>query len=461
MSKIEKEIKSYFEDVLKHDDQYESIVKKANFQKREKKEKKEIFNFMKMKNILKFALPCLVVVAIAVVSIVLLTGNKNPNVEKETSAVVQLNVNPSISFVVSDDGKVLSVYGENDEGKMIISGEVFIDLSIEDAIEKVIELENQTGYLVSGNVSAEENKITVTIEGDSEELLNQLNDKVNTAVQSICDELNIQENLEIAKTKAKENLVNRALKLDPTLTQEKAESMSSEDLVKYISACQIEKVSIPTEELEELYNSFKLQEIKLLEKEETKAVINTLDATYLNIKNSYNQMYNALVEAQKALNDTYVEWFIKEESAYQKALKGYHEAKTKVIVLENEISKMDDSDLMKNFKEIELAASKQALVICEQALDTAKAAAESIVNGLNAAIETALENMEEFYNNLPEEIKTKVTESLSNLETKINDIKDKAFDEFETKYKDEIENAIASLENQKQALIDSLKEQPE
>ena len=54
MSKIEKEIKSYFEDVLKHDDQYESIVKKANLQKREKKEKKEIFNFMKMKNILKF-----------------------------------------------------------------------------------------------------------------------------------------------------------------------------------------------------------------------------------------------------------------------------------------------------------------------------------------------------------------------------------------------------------------------
>ena len=77
MSKIEKEIKSYFEDVLKHDDQYESIVKKANLQKREKKEKKEIFNFMKMKNILKFALPCLVVVAIAVVSIVLLTGNKS------------------------------------------------------------------------------------------------------------------------------------------------------------------------------------------------------------------------------------------------------------------------------------------------------------------------------------------------------------------------------------------------
>ena len=46
MSKIEKEIKSYFEDVLKHDDQYESIVKKADLQKTQKKEKKEIFDFI-------------------------------------------------------------------------------------------------------------------------------------------------------------------------------------------------------------------------------------------------------------------------------------------------------------------------------------------------------------------------------------------------------------------------------
>ena len=457
MSKIEKEIKSYFEDVLKHDDQYESIVQKANLQKSGKKDKKESFSFMKMKNILKFALPCVLVIAIAVVSIILLTDKKNPVVEKEEAAIVQLNVNPSISFVVSDDGKVLSVYGENDEGKMIVSGEVFINLSIEDAIEKVIELEKQTGYLVSGNVTTDENKITVTIEGDSEELINTLNDKVNTTVKNICDELNIEENLEVIKTQAKENLVNRALDLDPTLAKEDADKMSSQDLVKYISACQIEKVSIPTEDLEELYNSFKLQEIKLLDKEETKAVLETLDSSYLSFKESYSQMYNVLVEAQNALNDAYVEWFIKEESAYQKALDGYYEAKTKVIVLENEISKMAEDDLMKQFKELELSGYKQALVICEQTLETAKIAAENIVEGLNNAIEIALENMEEFYNSLPEEIKTKVTKSLSDIENKINTVKKNAFEEFENKYKDEIEKAVESLKTQKQTLIDSLK----
>ena len=109
------------------------------------------------------------------------------------------------------------------------------------------------------------------------------------------------------------------------------------------------------------------------------------------------------------------------------------------MVLENEISKMEETDLMKPFKEMELAGYKQALTVCEQALDTAKLAATNIVDGLNQALDAALENMEEFYNTLPSEIKTEVTNALTDLETKINAAKDKAFEEFETKYKSEIE----------------------
>ena len=458
MSKIEKQIKSYFEDVLKHDDQYESIVQKANLQK---KEKKENFDFMKMKRILKFAIPCCLVIVAAVAAIILLGCNKNPGLTKEEGAVVQVNVNPSISFVVSEDGTVISVYGENDEGKMLVSGEIFIDLPIDEAIEKIIEIENETGYLVSGNVEANENKISITIEASKDEVLNSINDKVNNKVNEVCEKLNIKENLEIVKTKALDSLVNRALELDPTLTKEEAEQKSAEELLKHISASHIEKISIPTEELEELYNNFKLHEIKLVEKEETKAVIDGLDSAYQTLKNSYNDMYNALVEAQTLLNDTYVEWFIKEDSVYQEALKAYLDAKTKVIVLENEISKMEETDLMKPFKEMELAGYKQALTVCEQALEAAKLAATNIVDGLNQALDAALENMEEFYNTLPSEIKTEVTNALTDLETKINAAKDKAFEEFETKYKSEIESAFNNLKTQKQTLIDSLKKDGE
>ena len=150
-----------------------------------------------MKRILKFAIPCCLVIVAAVAAIILLGCNKNPGLTKEEGAVVQVNVNPSISFVVSEDGTVISVYGENDEGKMLVSGEIFIDLPIDEAIEKIIEIENETGYLVSGNVEANENKISITIEASKDEVLNSINDKVNNKVNEVCEKLNIKENLEI------------------------------------------------------------------------------------------------------------------------------------------------------------------------------------------------------------------------------------------------------------------------
>ena len=133
----------------------------------------------------------------------------------------------------------------------------------------------------------------------------------------------------------------------------------------------------------------------------------------------------------------------------------------KIDFVENEISKMEETDLMKSFKEMELAGYKQALTVCEQALEAAKLAATNIVDGLNQALDAALENMEEFYNTLPSEIKTEVTNALTDLETKINTAKDKAFEEFETKYKSEIESAFNNLKTQKQTLIDSLKKDGE
>lgn len=454
MSKIEKKIKSYFEDSLKFDDQYENIVRKANLQK---KEKKESFIFMKKSNVLKFAIPCFLLVIALVVGIVLLGGGNNPPLGKEEGAVVQMNVNPSVSFVVSEEGTVISVYGENDEGKMLVNGEVFVDLTLEEAIEKILELEKETGYLVSGNVSEEENKISFTIEADKEAVMKSLNDKVTATVNTVCEELNIKENLEVVKNNAKDSLVARALELDPTLTEEAAKAMESHELLKYISACQLEKVSIPTEQLEELYNNYKNQQVVLVEREETKAVIDQLDSTYQTLKDSYDEMYNVLVQAQTLVNDAYAEWFLKEGSVYQESLKAYQEAKAKVIVLENEIAQMQENDLMKPFKEMELTGYKQALSLCEQALPAAKQAADEIVKGLNQAIESALANMDEFYANLPEEVKTQVTNSLQDLETKINTAKDNAFNEFETKYKAELEAAIEQASTYKQNLIGSLK----
>ena len=287
MKKVKNTIKAYINNNLKHDDQFHVISKRLNLHKSEKEE-----NFSFMKKYLKVALPVtLFALIITAALVVILMGNKPGVVTDEPVAVVQMDVNPSISFTVDDENNVVSVYGENDEGKMIISGEKLVGLKLDEAIEKVITIETETGYLLKGSVSAEENNITISIEANTEEISNNIKENIQNAVSSICDELKIEEKLEVAKSNLKDKLVQRALSIDPTLTEEAAKEMTNDQLLAYITGCHLEKVSLPTKELEDLYDKVKVQKINILEKEETKKVIDKLDENYQSFKNNYQEMY--------------------------------------------------------------------------------------------------------------------------------------------------------------------------
>lgn len=452
MKKVKNTIKAYINNNLKHDDQFHVISKRLNLHKSEKEE-----NFSFMKKYLKVALPvALFALILTAALVVILMGNKPGVVTDEPVAVVQMDVNPSISFTVDDENNVVSVYGENDEGKMIISGEKLVGLKLDEAIEKVITIETETGYLLKGSVSAEENNITISIEANTEEISNNIKENIQNAVSSICDELKIEEKLEVAKSNLKDKLVQRALSIDPTLTEEAAKEMTNDQLLAYITGCHLEKVSLPTKELEDLYDKVKVQKINILEKEETKKVIDKLDENYQSFKNNYQEMYQNLINAQEALNEAYVNNFINEESAYQKALEQYNTLKQEVIKLQNEIANMEDS-IQKTIQQ-ELLKGKEAILEGYLvALNTTKDVANKALEVANNLIDTILKDMDNFYNNLPSEIKTEVTESLADMEDKINNAKDNMFKEFEDKYKGQIENAYNKSANKKQELIDQLK----
>ena len=451
MRKVKNTIKAYINKNLDHSDQFEKISSRLNLQKIEKKQEN---SFMKLSKALKIVVP--LVVLIVIIGIIAIVGPFPKVNASEGAAVIQMDVNPSISFVVDDDGTVISVYGENDEGKMIIDGETIVGEKLEDAIEIIINIEAETGYLLRGKVSKDSNNISISIEADNKKIAEVIQNKVEKSVNEICDKLNIEEQLEIAKTNAKEKLVTRALAIDPTLTSEQANNMTNEDLIKYISVCQIEKIDIPTKEIEELYNKVKYQKIQLVEKEETKVIIDKLDDAYQAVKEGYNGLYQALLDAQVNLNDTYVKWFISEDSEYQKALKTYQDYKLEVLKLENEISQMEDG-LEKTIKEGILEANKKILEGYLVALNITKEAANTIVTTLSNIIDQALNNMEQFLSELPTEIKTEINESLTNLEVKLNTAKDSVFKEFEEKYKEQIEFSKKQVQEYKDNLVNQLK----
>ena len=453
MSKLKNRITAYIKDNLKHEDQFDNIKSKLNLQFKKKEEKCSLMNFRKS---MKLILPCVLLVICTIIGIILVTGN-SPVVDAKAIAVVQMDVNPSISFVVDENNIVLSVYGENDEGKMIINNEEIVGLKLELAVEKIITIESQTGYLITGDIQTEKNKISFSIESDKDSITNDLENKINKCVSNTCDKLNIEENIEFVKSKAKEKLVKRVTSLDPTVSLEKANEMTNEQLLAYISGCQLEKINIPTQQLEELYNNIKKQEITFVEKEETKKFIDSLDSTYQTLMKSYNELYIGLITAQEKLNESYVTYFINETSQYQMAVKKCQELKLEVLKLEQEVSQMEESP-SKKVKEQILKVQKEKLDLQIKTLDITKVVATEALDLLNKVIDTTLVKMDEFYNNLPDEIKTDMQKSLSNLEQLINEKKSNCFKEFEEKYKAQIENAYNNSKQYKQQLIEQLKQ---
>ena len=95
---------------------------------------------------------------------------------------VTVDVNPSIEFMVDDQNKVVSVTALNDDGSILIAGEAIIGMQAEDAVEYVVSLATETGYIVKGNVSAEENEVKISVSGDSkyaEQLLKKTEEKIS------------------------------------------------------------------------------------------------------------------------------------------------------------------------------------------------------------------------------------------------------------------------------------------
>ena len=412
-------------------------------------------NYMK-KSFLKIALPCILGLCLIVGVVLGITLSKK-NVEKsEPTAVVQMDVNPSVSFVVDNNGKVVSIYGENDEGKMILTGETFTGLKLEVAIEKILNEESKTGYIV--NISGTDSqKISFNIECETVAISDELEAKIRDSVEKTCEKLKVNEKIEITKTQTKEALVKRAMELDPTLTEEAANAKSIQELVSYIMGCQIEKINIPTEELENLYNQVKMEKINIVEREETKKVIDTLDSTYQKIIAKYDDLYTKLGETNKTLDELYYEYFIKETSEYQKALKYLQEQKAALLKFKNELAEMDDSNLLKPAKQAQLTVYVNAVAYAEEGLESAKKIALSILETTKNTINSIMEEMDKVKAELPEEIKTSLTAHLTDVETKVNEAKDNAFKTFEEEYKEDLTKALAEVEAYKAQLVKNLK----
>lgn len=454
---IENKLKKQYEKIFTIDDKCEDIMAKIQFDSKKKKEKIGGM-FMKKKLVLTLSVCALVLVAGGVTGGILL-GNKNHNDNpKEAKSYLTMDVNPSISFVLDEDNKVLSIKGENDEGKMIISGEAYVGKDVNDVIKGVIKLENESGYLVSGNAEITGNKISFSITSDEENIKNALQESITSSVDAICKELNVDQVVEYASSYTRKQIEELAMKCDPTLTEEKASSMTYEQLFAIIQLYHLDVASLYTEELENMYYKAKDYQFSISESEHTKQVISSLGEAYTSLVSSYDALENKVKGYMEQFNQTYYSSFVDSSSEYQKAYETYKEGKKEILELRKQISELDDSNLLSlGLLKGELSVKEALLETYKTALDSAGDVAKSTVDSVNTLVDGVLNQMHELvYSTSESEITSALNSATKDLDTRFNDVKDNFFTSFEKEYKDEIKAANDKVLEYKKSLLEKV-----
>ena len=157
-------------------------------------------------------------------------------------AYLTVDINPSLEFLLEDD-KVVSVKAGNEDGATLISGEIFVGLTSEECVKKVVELAEDTGYLNDDNadvdiaVAADEEDVRIEIEARAKKgaeagsIIAKVN--IGARAQDVREVKKLlEENAEAYKslTPVKYRLITAVMQFDDTMTYEKGAEMSIKEL---------------------------------------------------------------------------------------------------------------------------------------------------------------------------------------------------------------------------------------
>lgn len=101
----------------------------------------------------------------------------------EATSFVTLDINPSIEFTLDKKDRVISVYGANEDGQVLLYGEEgIVGAKVDVAVEKVTGLAIELGYL-DGYNAVVETSVTSAQEGLAENLSGKINAKVTVTAE--------------------------------------------------------------------------------------------------------------------------------------------------------------------------------------------------------------------------------------------------------------------------------------
>lgn len=291
-----------------------------------------------------------------------------------------VDINPSVEFMIDDENKVISATALNDDGSVILVGEAFVGKTPEEAVELMLTVATETGYLVKGNVQATDNAVKISVTGDTkyaEKLVDDISAKANEVLTS----LDISATVETVEELTLDAL--RALALSSSIyTEEEINEMNKDQLLAAIAEGRIETAEILTAELREAYFIAKEHEISFAESEQTARVIESIGGLYTVLHTTYKTALDAYGTAIGKLDELRYNMLVSPDSEYQKSLVALRDAKAELIEQRTYTASLDINGT-------EYVSATATLAIREDAYDAALSAYEALGDQINASLETA------------------------------------------------------------------------
>ena len=405
--------------------------------------------------IMKRKFLCFAMVALMLLSTFLLTSCKKAAPEEGTVTRVTVDINPSVEFMVDDENKIVSVTALNDDGSILIVGEAFVGKTPEEAVEMMVTLATETGYLVKGNVEATENTVKISVSGDGKYAKALIKDLEKKAEDTI-EKLGIRGKIERVEALGVEALKELALSTS-IYTEEEISVMDEKQLCNVIVQGRIETALLLTEDMRNAYYVAKEYEISFAESEEVAKIIESLGGLYTLTHAAYKSALVLYSEAITELDELRYELLVSPESEYQKALVKLREAKAELLKQRNYTASLDV-----NGEEYVLASAN--LQLSEETYEKALNAYEELGRQANVALERLVEILRSSESKLKElentifdrNIKEKLEANAATIEAGVNSAKDRFFDEFEAAHADDItaiENALVEKKEQLKAAM--------
>ena len=439
MNKTEKQYKKYMENMFPVNENYNQVIKKIDFNKEE--------NVMKRRNIFAFTSVCMAIVIAGVIGV----NAMEPKVSAP-KALISVDVNPSVEMTVDENNKVVSITGKNDDGIMLLHNEKLTGKNVDDVLNVIIDLESEAGFLLKGEVEATKNTISVSITGDTSELTNNLKTHIRESITSICDNLNINENINELEKYTRTNLENIVVEIDPIL-ETSVSTLSIDEMLQIIANNQKELSKIYSKELQDLYIKAKNTEISFVEKEAFKNILGEVESTYQHIVSEYRDFVTSLESSKKLIEETKYNLFIKSDSVYQVCLKEVLALKDEINLLNKVIEDENATSSEKLLAQIEISTKTALYEAAIVALESAKDLADQTLLLAEEALDNIILGLKALEEKFPDEIKSKLNSKAQDIENKINKVKDSFFKDFEEKYQNDLVSAKADIEARKQALL--------